>query len=323
MIILPDKYKVGIISMFGTKGEDWLANVPEIVDRYIKKFNLTNVELINDLTLNIVLLAECEEFGNIVLKMGLPDIELLVRETIALEIFNGKGACQCYYSNKEDGIMVLERLIPGETLHNVYNREERIRAFCDVASNLAVKLKGPIQLPAYREILDRSIKQSNEQSEKFKSLQEFIIIADELYKEIENSNLPKYLLHADLHHGNILTSSNGRKAIDPHGFLGEKVLETARFMENEIEKQGINKDNILEVVELMAKYYKEDKALICKALFIDYVLSTCWNIEINFEDEHINRDINNLKLILDCIENILTPKEEKGIALNLNKKSQV
>jgi len=321
MLKLPDEYKVKIISMFGSLGENWLANVPEIVDKYIAKFNLTNLQVHEGLSINLILFAECEELGEVVLKIGLPVFdELIYRETKALEQFDGKSACKCYYNNLDDGIRILERLIPGKTLHKVEDREERIKAFCDVALNLDVKLTYDIKLPSYREILDRSIKQSYEEPERFKSLKELITAANSLYKEIENENLPKYLLHADLHHNNILTSGNERKAIDPHGFLGEKVLETARFIENEIEKQKMNKDNVLEVVNLMANYFNEDKILICKALFIDYVLSTCWDIEMNFDDEHINRDANNLRLILVCLEDILIQKDEKQVVLRLDRK---
>lgn len=321
MLELPNQYKIKIVSMFGTLGENWLSNVSRIVDKYITKFNLKNLVLHHDLSINLIIYAECEEMGEIVVKIGLPFFdELIYREIKALEEFNGKNACKCYYSNQDDGIRILERLIPGETLHNVENREERIIAFCEVALSLEVKLTHPIQLPTYREILDRSITQSNEQPEKFESLKEYIVVANDLYKEIENSNLPKYLLHADLHHDNILTSKNGRKAIDPHGFLGEKVMETARFMENEIQKQEINKDNILEVITLMAKYFNENETLICKALFIDYVLSTCWDIEMNFDDEHINKDTENLRLILVCLDVTLTKKDKKGLVPYLNKK---
>lgn len=321
MLDLPEQYKTKIISIFGTLGENWLANVNVIVDKYIAKFNLSNLKIHEDLGINLILYAKCEKFGEIVLKVGLPVFnELIYRETKALEEFNGNGACKCYYSNQDDGIRILERLVPGEILHNVEDREERIKAFCNVALNLDVKLTNPIQLPTYREILDRSINQSDEQSEKYKSLKEFIVAANDLYKQIENSNLPKYLLHADLHHENILTSNNGRKAIDPHGFLGEKVMETARFMENEITKKEMNKENVFEVVDLMANYFNEDRVLICKALFIDYVLSTCWDIEMNFADEHINNDINNLRLISVCLEDILTEKDEKAVVLHFNRK---
>ena len=107
-----------------------------------------------------------------------------------------------------------------------------------------------------------------------------------------------------MHHNNILTSGDSRKAIDPHGVIGEKVLETARFIENEIQKQEINQDNVVEAIKLISKYYKEDKQLICKALFIDHVLSTCWDIEDNSDVAHISSDIENLKTILNCLNEV-------------------
>jgi len=312
------------ISIFGNFGENWLANVPMIVDKYVAKFNLKNLELHGDLSLNLILYAECDEFGKVVIKIGLPVFnELIYRETKALEIFNGKSACRCYYNDLNDGIRILERLIPGETLYNIEGREERIKIFCDVALNLDVALAGPLPLPFYREILDRSIHLSDEQPERFEPLKRLIIIADDLYKEVENKNLPKYLLHADLHHDNILISNNGSKAIDPHGFLGEKVLETARFMEKELETKKMSEDNILEVVNLMAKYFGEDKILVCKVLFIDYVLSTCWDIEMNFDGNHINRDINNLNLVLICLSRLLKEKNEKVFFLHPKRKKLI
>lgn len=321
MLILPEQYKIKIVSIFGPVGEEWLNKVPEVVAKYIKKYKLTNLEFEKDLSINLILYAECEEFGGVVLKIGPPVFsELIYRESRALEEFNGQSACKCYYSNLDDGIRILERLTPGKTLHNVESREERVKAFCDVALNLNVRFSSDIGLPSYREILNRSINQSNDYPEKFKVLTELIIVANDLYEEMEKENLPKYLLHADLHHDNILTSNNGRKAIDPHGFIGEKVLETGRFIENEIEKQEISKENILEVVNLVANYFGEDRLLVCKALFIDYVLSTSWDIEMNFSRDHINRDISNLNIILICLNDILLDQAKKRVSLCFVKK---
>jgi len=306
MLELPEKYIESIISMFGEEGKNWLDSINPILDKYINKFNLINIKLIDNLTYNLVLFAECEEYGKVILKIWLPDNEAK-REMLVLEKYNENHTCKCYYSNKEDNIMILERLIPGETLHNIKNKEERIKLFCDVALNLIVKVEENLELPTYREVLNRTFKKAEKELERYVKIKELINMADTFYKEIENSNLQKYILHADLHHDNILTSGNNRKAIDPHGFIGEKALETARFIENEIKDEEITKDEILEIIELMSKYFKEEKKLICKCLFIDKVLSTCWDIEGNFEDAYINKDINTLQLILDCY-NIINAK---------------
>lgn len=303
MLTLPEKYIQSIIFVFGNEGKDWLDNINKLLDKYIKKFNLINIKIIDNLSYNLVIFAECKEYGKVVLKIGNPDNETL-REIITLGKYNSNYACKCYYSDKEDKVMLLEKLVLGETLNSVKNREERIKIFCDIASNLAIMAEENLQLPTYREILNRAFSKIERQSARYKSIRELINTADNFYEEIEKTNLSKYILHADLHHDNILTSGVSRKVIDPHGVIGEKVLETARFLENEIQKQEVNQSNIIEVIELMSKYYREDKKLIGKSLFIDYVLSTCWDIEGNFENEHVNKKINCLRLILGYLRTI-------------------
>lgn len=127
--------------------------------------------------------------------------------------------------------------------------------------------------------------------------------------------LPIYLLHADLHHNNILSSGTQRKAIDPHGFIGERVMETARFLENEIVKNEINEESVLETIKMMSNSYEEDEELICKSLFIDYTLSTCWDIEVNTNKEHIINDINNLNIIKNVLKRIKS--KTKSLTKNL------
>lgn len=253
-----------------------------------------------------------------VLKLGPPFFkELMYREVKALNKFNGQYACKCYFSNFEDGVRVLERLIPGQTLNYIKGKEERIKIFSKVAKGLNIKATEDMELPSYREILNRSINQINE--EKFILLKDLMLEADKLYSEIEKKKLPKYLLHADLHHNNILITNDGVKAIDPHGFLGEKVLEFARFMENEIQKEAVNPDNIMNTINFMASCFHENKIMLCKVLFIDYTLSTCWDIEMNYSDEHIKNDCHNLSLILSILNNIPTDKNINSIKqLNLN-----
>ncbi|MDD2447942.1 MAG: aminoglycoside phosphotransferase family protein [Tissierellia bacterium] len=315
MIKIPETYKNNIINMFGEPGEKWLNIVPNIVDKYVKKFNLKNIQILNDLTFNIIIFAECDSFGKIVFKVSLPNNELLIRETNALNKFNGFGACKCFYSNADDGIIIIERLEPGKTLHEVEYREDRIKEFCKVAKSLNNSLNEHIDLPSYRQILNRSIDASNQYPEKYQILKHYIEEADDLYQEIESMKLPIYLLHADLHHNNILSSGTQRKAIDPHGFIGERVMETARFLENEIVKNEINEESVLETIKMMSNSYEEDEELICKSLFIDYTLSTCWDIEVNTNKEHIINDINNLNIIKNVLKRIKS--KTKSLTKNL------
>ena len=164
---LPEEYVGKITSMFGLEGKNWLENINKTVEKYIEKFNLINTRVIDELSYNLVLFAECEQFGEVVLKIGLPDNSIL-REMIALEKYNGKGACKCHYSNKDDRVMVLERLLPGDTLHNIKNRIDRIKIFCDTALNLIIKSDKYLQLPNYRGILNKAFAKAKREPEKYK-----------------------------------------------------------------------------------------------------------------------------------------------------------
>lgn len=192
MIIIPNQYIEKMNSIFGPSIEEWLTNVPFIINKYIKKFNLLELKFHEDLGINLIIYAKCDEFGEVVIKVSPPYYnELIYRETKALKEFSGQSVCKCYYNNLNDGIRILEKLVPGKTLNDVDNREERIKLFCEVALKLDVKAKDNMNLPTYRQILDRSINQAHEQKEKYEVLLELINISNELYKEIENKKLPK------------------------------------------------------------------------------------------------------------------------------------
>lgn len=53
---LPNKYKDKIINRYGAKGEEWLENINNIVEKYKKQFQLQDIKLIENLTMNIVIL---------------------------------------------------------------------------------------------------------------------------------------------------------------------------------------------------------------------------------------------------------------------------
>ena len=311
MIKIPENYRNNIIGMFGDYGKSWLDKVPSIIQKYIEEFLLYDIKILEDLTFNIILFAKSNEMGPVMLKISLPENELILRETEALHHFDGEGACKCFFSNREDGVLIIERLYPGKTLHEVEDREERISEFSKVALKLKEKTENKTSLPKYREILNRSIAAARNNPEKYQIILDALVKADELYKSIEEQNLPTFVLHADLHHSNILSSGTGRKAVDPHGFVAEKTMEPARFMENEIPKTGFTAESIIETISLMKKYYGEDEINLLKALYIDYVLSTCWDIEVNFDPTHIEEDMRNIGLVEQCLNDYFIQKENQ------------
>jgi len=103
-----------------------------------------------------------------------------------------------------------------------------------------------------------SIYVSRDDKKKYQKIIEYIEIADTEYKKIENLNLDKYVLHGDLHHENILLDGDTYKAIDPHGRIGEKILEVGTFIENEIWNFGEGSEQIRDIICKVAKNMNED-----------------------------------------------------------------
>ena len=294
-------YKNNIEMMFGKIGKEWLETIPEKIEKYINKFNLKNVKILDELTYNVLIFGESIEYGPVVLKIEIPFKELTLRESTALELNKGIGACKCYYSNIDDGVILIERLLPGTTLNSVNSLEDRIRIFDEVSTKFNIQVQQDTGLPTYREILDRSIKIAKEQELKFSPVEEFLEIANYLYEDLHKNNNSNYLLHSDLFCDNILKTKEGWKAIDPHGFVGEKILDTAIFMQKELEKKDFDEKDIRNLLHIMCTNINLDENDLIKALFINYILNICWNIEVNLDNNYISKSVNKANKLLNVV----------------------
>lgn len=269
MIEIPKKYKNEIISRYGSLGMDWLNKIDNLIYKYQNKLKLTNIELVNNLGINIVLKADSEIYGEVFVKFSTPGSSA-INEINFITNCNSKYIVRCFYYDLDDRIMVLESIKPGTTLTSVETRSERIRIFTDIVNDLIIDYDNEdnkygnyhlktevVNLDSYQDLnLDMARK---------------IDIAKRLYGDIEKSNLKKYILHRDLHHKNILKSENGFKVIDPHGLSGYKVFELTQFIKAELELENNNLDKLHEITEEVAETIKEDIGLTYKALYVDNV----------------------------------------------------
>ncbi len=306
MITINDEYKKNINNMFGEIGDKWLDSIPDLVSKYIKKFGLANIRVNEPLTYNIIIFADSIQYGPVILKIEIPFKEMTIRESVALELNNGVGACKCYFKDIEDGVLLIEKLNPGESLNTINDLEERTRIFVDVLNRFSIDVHDNNDLPLYKDILKRSVDMvNNDQSGKFDELKESINIADSLYMEIDNKGFNHNLLHSDLSCGNIVKSGNDWKSIDPHGFVGNKVIDTAIFIQKELDKIGYNKENIDSIISLVSEYSLYSKEEIANIFYVNYVLNICWDKEVNLD---ISNSLVKSKIILDYINSLEKPK---------------
>ncbi|MGN1341844.1 MAG: aminoglycoside phosphotransferase family protein [Bacilli bacterium] len=310
---ISNNYKNNIEMMFGDIGKEWLQTIPNKIEKYVKLFNLKNIKLLNELTYNVLISGESSDFGPVVLKFEIPFKELTIRESTALKLNDGKGACKCYYSNIDDGVILIERLQPGRTLNSVNDLEDRIKIFNEVSTKFNIQIGENTGLPSYREILDRSINLAIEQEQKFLPVNELLQIANSVYEDLRVNNESNYLLHSDLFCDNILETNEGWKAIDPHGFVGEKILDTAIFMQKELEKKEFSENDVEILLNIMGKNINLDENDLLKALFVNYVLNICWNIEVNLDNKYISKSVDKVTELLQMLnnKNLIVNKEKK------------
>ena len=65
MLELPEKFRKNIINRYNEKGIEWLSNLDNVVNKYINKFELKDVELIKDISMNLVRFANSKKYGDV------------------------------------------------------------------------------------------------------------------------------------------------------------------------------------------------------------------------------------------------------------------
>ena len=306
MLKLPNEFQIRIINRYGQEGKKWLENINNIVDTYADKMNLEDIKLLEKLSMNVIAFARTHQYGEVVLKIGAPGVTS-ESEIKVMKNYSTQYIPKCYYSSIEDRVMLLEKISPGYSLNNLKNKEERIKVFSNIADGLLNPTTNMKKFQTFEELFSKKIEYASLNKKDYSEIMWMIPIAQEMYSEIKKMKLPQYILHDDLHHKNILKAEDGWKAIDPHGIIGERVFETSHFIRAELEQVNIEEDEVEEIVSLLEKYYREDKYLILKALYINLILKVIWYIKNKYEESIISYN----RKICETILKILEIKKEE------------
>lgn len=243
---LPDSFITTIQKAFKEDGEKFLAVLPALIEEASKRWGLTDVQPVPNLSYNFVAFAKRGK-EDVMLKIGVPNPELN-SEMAALKLFDGDGACQLLACDEEHGFLLLERLNPGTVLADITDDDERTNIAVDVMQ----KIWRPVDSLESNSLLFGSGQQAAR-------LQKFIKLSDwfgelknirphfdggtgpfpkKLLEQVE-SVLPELfanenvkLIHGDFHHFNVLSSERGWLAIDPKGVIGPAGYEIGPLMIN-------------------------------------------------------------------------------------------
>ena len=140
---LPSEFISTITNTFGADGEQFIVNLPALVEEASAHWGLTNIQPVSNLSYNFVALAESPSpigrgvrgEGDIILKIGVPRDEL-TSEMSALKLFNGEGACKLIDCDEEKGFLLLERLHPGVMLSTLEDDEKATHIAAEVMKRI-------------------------------------------------------------------------------------------------------------------------------------------------------------------------------------------
>jgi streptomycin 6-kinase len=310
-----------IKNTFGEDGEQFLANLPALIDEASARWGLTDVQPVPNLSYNFVAFATSPPApllkgeGSIVLKIGVPRDEL-TSEIAALQLFNGEGACRLIDADEEKGFLLLERLQPGVMLSTLEDDEEATR----IAAQVMKRIWRPIEhvtLPKeHRDDVSGAKSLRDDGRDPSLSLRvtydKFIQLADwfdglkqlremfnggtgpldeTLVEWVERStqnffaeNHQPVLMHGDFHHFNILSSERGWLVIDPKGVIGPACYEVGPLMMNPWGEfpRGINfKVRMKKRVDILHEQLGFERERILEWSLAHAVLSAWWSIEEN------------------------------------------
>lgn len=268
--------KKNIIAQYGKAGKEWLSQIPNFVQTYSKKWNLTHLEQATNLSYNSIEMG-LKNNHHIVLKFSINTLSL-EREAKALQIFAGFGAVNVL--EHEPGALLLERALPGTSLKKFFPQKDldAVKIVCTIIKKLH---QAPIppnhSFPHIKDWLTHLDKE-------WDIPHEYLVKAQTMKDFLFQTSGPDVLLHADLHHDNILKHSNEWVVIDPKGVIGDPAYEPAAFIRNPTPELLQDDDAhrcISNRIEAFSQKLGIDPNRIHAWCFIQAVLAWIWALEDN------------------------------------------
>lgn len=228
-----DTFSRTIVELYGERGRLWLSELPILLDTLAASWALVVLSPFPNLTYNYVAPALQADGEPVVLKVGVPNPELLT-EIAALRFFDGRGCARLFTADETRGALLIERLMPGTALHALEPDDRIVLEAARVMQHIwrPAPEQHPFPTTAdWGKGLVRLRCTFDGGSGPFPPA--LVDAAEWLYAELERSSADPVVLHGDLHQGNMLAAQRMPwLAIDPKGVVGEPAYETGALLRN-------------------------------------------------------------------------------------------
>jgi streptomycin 6-kinase len=230
-LALPLDFIRNIRLAFPAEAEKWLRDLPDLLAQAARRWDLEIGEPFL-LSYNYVCEARRKDGTPVVLKIGVPEREL-TSEINTLRLWDGQGACRLLEADAEQGMLLLERLSPGEMLVTLEDDDQAT----EIAAEVMRKIHRPVPQQAGFLSLLGWFDGLKELRPRFGGgtgpfPEQTFALVERLIPELFAEDRPQVLLHGDFHHFNILSSERGWLAIDPKGVAGPAEYEAGPLLTN-------------------------------------------------------------------------------------------
>jgi streptomycin 6-kinase len=213
-----------------------------------------------------------------ILKLS-PPFEEAVGEAEALSLYAGDGSCRLLERDDAVSALLLGRITPGLPLQKVWTPEVD-ETHTRITAELMQRLWRRVAEPhPFRSLQSWARALSEDPGPGVPT--PFRERAQALLADLSPDSDP-VLLHADLHHGNILSASNEPYlAIDPKGVVGARGYDVGTYLLNPVRA---NADELSALLPRRLAIFSELLGLSERELaawgFVHAVLSACWDADL-------------------------------------------
>jgi streptomycin 6-kinase len=280
---LPGPFIQTIENAFGPRGRDFLQSLPDLVAEAGRRWQLTDVQPVSNLSYNYV--ATARRAGReVVLKLGVPDREF-ISEIVALRLFDGRGAARLLEADEDRSMFLLERLRPGELMAALRDDAQATH----IAADVLLALWRPA--PANDKLIQLSdwFKGFAGLRQRFEGgtgplNRRMVERAEAAVKGFFGEPYVPTLMHGDLHHFNILSSERGWLAIDPKGVIGPAAYEVGPLLINPWLVTGLHPETpqlLQNRIAILSEHLGFEKERIREWGLAHALLSAWWSLADN------------------------------------------
>ena len=230
-MMVPDEMVKNVTEAWGQSGADWLDRLPGLVAEIEQQWSV-RASAPFDLSFHYVAPAVREDGTEVVLKLGVPNGDY-GRGVAALRVSGDRGAVRLLKSDPLLGVMMIERLKPGNYLGDVPDESEAISLAAGVMRRFWQAAPSDHQFPEVSEY-EGGLEWLRSQLAGTSPLpRPMVVRAEAMLRELLEEGNEPVVLHGDLHPGNILSAEREPwLAIDPKGVVGDPAYELGPFIYN-------------------------------------------------------------------------------------------